>query len=265
MADFNLSFAASELNAAITKANSAAPQSTTYTKAEMDALIANKPGEITTGKQYTIDGRTVTAGTGAEAFNNLTSNKASGNYSHAEGGGTTASGPQSHAEGAAGTRASGQNSHAEGGGTTASGPNSHAEGSGTRTSGDSSHSEGGGTTASGNYSHAEGVGTTASGAQSHAEGSSTTASGNNSHSEGTFTKASSANQHVQGRFNIEDANDAYAFIIGNGTADNARHNAFAIDWNGLIYVNGAATGVNVATLAADLAALTARVEALENQ
>lgn len=40
MADFNISFSASELNAAINKANSAAPQSTTYTKAEVDTSQA---------------------------------------------------------------------------------------------------------------------------------------------------------------------------------------------------------------------------------
>lgn len=41
MADnYNLSVAASELNTAITKANAAAPQSTTYTKAQVDAAIA---------------------------------------------------------------------------------------------------------------------------------------------------------------------------------------------------------------------------------
>lgn len=41
MADnYNLSVAASELNAAIAKANAAAPQSTTYTKAQVDAAIA---------------------------------------------------------------------------------------------------------------------------------------------------------------------------------------------------------------------------------
>lgn len=278
MADFNLSFAASELNAAINKANAAAPQSTTYTKTETDALLANKPGEITTGKQYVIDGQTITAGTGAEAFNDLTGNKASGMCSHAEGNTTTASGPVSHAEGngatasapyshaeGGGTKASGMSSHAEGNGTTASGMSGHSEGAVTTASGNSSHAECSGTTASGYSSHSEGGGTTASGVQSHADGNGTMASGDNSHAEGQNTKASSANQHVQGKYNTEDTNSKFAFIIGNGTADNARHNAFAIDWNGLIYVNGAATGVNVATLAADLAALTARVEALENQ
>lgn len=40
MADFNLNVSASELNAAIAKANAAAPQSTTYTKPQVDATIA---------------------------------------------------------------------------------------------------------------------------------------------------------------------------------------------------------------------------------
>lgn len=174
-------------------------------KANADA-IAKKPGEITTGKQYVIGGQTVTAGTGAEAFNDLTTNKAAGEYSHAEGVRTTASGA---------------NSHVEGVGTTASGPVGHAEGSGSIASGYSSHAEGTYAIASGYYSHAEGF----------------------------YTIAASVCQHAQGKYNVRDTNDAYAYIIGNGTADNARHNAFAIDWNGLIYVNGSETGVDVSALA----------------
>lgn len=271
--------------------------STTSTNPVQNSTITTelnkKPGEITTGKQYTIDGQTVTAGAGAEAFNNLANNRAAGVYSHAEGNSTTASGPLSHAEGGA-TTASGPQSHAEGGTTTASGPLSHAEGSGTTASASYSHAEGQNTTASNTQSHAEGYGTTASGIQSHAEGSgtmasgyqghteglNTTASGNQSHAEGNETvasgygshaegsrtmassplshaegnntKAASDNQHVQGKYNVEDANNTYAFIIGNGTADNARHNAFAVDWNGLIYVNGASTGVDISALPTDV-------------
>lgn len=242
-------------------------QNSTITNAinAINELLAKKPGEITTGKQYVIDGQTVTAGTGAEAFNNLLSNKASGPYSHSEGSETTASGPYSHSE-CYRTTASGQYSHAEGSSATASGAQSHAEGIRTTASGASSHAEGSGTTASkinshaegqgtkafGDNSHAEGAMTTASGANSHSEGGGATASGAQSHAEGSGTTASSANQHVQGKFNVEDANDTYAFIIGNGTANNARHNAFAVDWNGLIYVNGSATGVNVSTLSTAL-------------
>ena len=79
--------------------------------------------------------------------------------------------------------------------------------------------EGGGTTASGQYSHAEGVVTTASGITSHAEGNSTI--------------ASSDYQHAQGKFNIEDVNDKYADIIGNGTSLSARSNAATVSWDGI--------------------------------
>ena len=174
--------------------------------------IEDAVGKNVTGTEYTIDGQTVIAGVGAEIFNAYTGNtqnKATGQYSHAEGTGTTASGSCSHAEGG-GTTASEYTSHAEGGGTTASGPNSHAEGGGT------------------------------------------TASGPNSHAEGESTIAASTYQHVQGKFNVADSSNTYSFIIGNGTNNNARHNAFAIDWNGNIYVNNSATGVNVETLSSIL-------------
>lgn len=55
MTDFNLSYLASELNAAINKANLAAPQSTTYTKAETDALLATKADKSTTYTKTEID------------------------------------------------------------------------------------------------------------------------------------------------------------------------------------------------------------------
>lgn len=45
---FNLSVTAQDLNAAVTKANAAAPQSTTYTKAEVNTLLNGKQDTITT-------------------------------------------------------------------------------------------------------------------------------------------------------------------------------------------------------------------------
>ena len=134
----------------------------------------------------------------AEIFNDYTHNVATGIFSHAEGGGTTASGNQSHAEGV-GTTASGNYSHAEGAGTTASKDYSHAEGWSTKASGNYSHAEGRSTTASEDYSHAEGGGTTASGIGSHAEGAGTTASGSGSHAEGKDTTASGDYSHAEGR------------------------------------------------------------------
>lgn len=94
-----------------------------------------------------------------------------------------------------------------------------------------SHAEGYGTHATESYSHAEGINSTASGGGSHAEGGGTTASGTCAHAEGTYTKASGINQHVSGRYNIEDTNDTYAEIIGNGTAGSPS-NARTLDWNG---------------------------------
>lgn len=138
-----------------------------------------------------------------------------GGWSTAEGIDATASGYGSHAEGMDAT-ASGPFSHAEGSGTTASGERSHAEGYETTASGEGSHTEGGSTTASGNYSHAEGWVTTASGDYSHAGGH--------------HTKALHDNETAFGKFN--QSKDNTLFSVGDGTADDARHNAFEITITG---------------------------------
>lgn len=176
--------------------------------------------------------------------------EASGNASHAEGKETVASGSRSHAEGLA-TTASGEYSHAEGGNTTASGTyshaegllttasgvNSHAEGHGAVASGDYSHAEGKTTKANGEYSHAEGGSTTASGSMSHTEGCGTTASGYCSHAEGYYTTARGSYSHAQGILNIEDTENKYVHIVGNGTTD-ARSNAHTLDWDGNAWFAG---------------------------
>ena len=132
----------------------------------------------------------------------------------------------------------GTNSHAEGFNTTASGERSHAEGASTTASSNSSHAEGASTIASSNASHAEGMSTTASGEGSHAEGASTIASGKASHAEGLDTRAKSSNQHVQGKYNVEDSQEKYAHIVGNGTSTGARSNAHTLDWNGVPWYQG---------------------------
>lgn len=186
---------------------------------------------------------------------------ANGAYSHAEGGAVTgSSGSYAHAEG--GGHANGVSSHAEGGATanapyshaendgTASGPRSHAEGNATTdVGGDYAHAEGGGT-ASDEYAHAEGLATTASGKRAHAEGLNTTASGYNSHAQNIGTKAASDNQTAIGKYNIEDANDDFALIVGNGTADDARSNALTVDWNGNVEAAGDVTDGSGNTLSA---------------
>lgn len=125
----------------------------------------------------------------------------------------------------------------EGNRTIASGYCSHAEGEDSKTVGSYSHAEGSITKAFGYASHAEGLGSLASGDESHAEGRDTEAIGAYSHAQNYHTKAASYNQTAMGRYNVKDASDKYALIIGNGTADDARSNALAVDWNGNIFVN----------------------------
>lgn len=145
--------------------------------------------------------------------------------------------------------ASGYASFAEGFQTKATGLDSHAEGSDTKASGNYSHAEGSNTTAAGLDSHAEGASTTASGDISHAEGYHTIASGYVSHAGGYYTKASGDYQTVVGNFNIEDTTSKYLFIVGNGTADNARENALGvtntghIDVQKNIYINTNGSGI----------------------
>ncbi|MDE6540090.1 MAG: hypothetical protein K2K66_07855, partial [Ruminococcus sp.] len=203
-------------------------------KTQIDEMLSTLAGETVTGKVYNVNGTQTTAKKGAEVFNDYENNKATGIFSHAEGGNTTASGSCSH-----------------------------AEGNYTKALAISSHAEGSNTTASGQYSHAEGSNTTASGQYSHAEGSQTTASGAGSHAEGWYTVASSDNSHVMGKFNVEDTEEKFVFIIGNGTSQSARSNAFAIDWQGNIYVNNSNSPVNVLDLMNRLSALEAKVTALE--
>ena len=149
--------------------------------------------------------------------------------STAEGTNTTSSSHSTHAEGIR-TTASGGRAHAEGMSTTASGNDSHAEGCETTASGHQSHAEGYVATASGDVSHAEGWETTASGSKSHAEGYKTTASGIASHAGGTGTKALHNNEVAYGKYN--ESKDDTLFSVGNGTADDARHNAFEITKTG---------------------------------
>ena len=158
-----------------------------------------------------------------------------GSYSVAEGYNVISSAFCSHAEGNS-TTASGLESHAEGNSTTASGSDSHAEGIFTTASGSDSHAEGVFTTASGDASHAEGNNTTASGAYSHAQGQNTVASGNFSHAGGTRTIADSANMTAIGKFNTK--NSGKAFVVGNGTSNTARSDAFTVDWSGNTVMKG---------------------------
>lgn len=212
-----------------------------HTHSNKDVLDGITGDKITTWDGYSTEIQTVKTGlvgkkdsnspnSTGEVFNNYSSNKAIG-----------------------------ENSHAEGYSTKAVGGHSHAEGNGTTASGSCSHAEGFWAIAASNSSHAEGANTRATGSASHAEGSGCIASGVNSHAEGYNTKASGSYQHVQGKYNKEDSSSKYAFIIGNGTSDTARSNAFSVDWSGKIYVNNATEGVDVSVLATTIAELQSSV------
>ena len=245
--------------------------------ADADCVAINgKPlvGKSLAGKSVQPEnGTTVTAGEGAEIFNDYRirtlnsvggteqGNVASGSYSHAEGTRTTASGNYSHAEGKQ-TGASGECSHAEGTSCAASGEYSHAEGLVTRAIGTGSHAEGNRTTASGDYSHAEGSGNAkgiechaegmgyALGNYSHAEGESR-AEGRSSHAEGIFAKAigdfshaggyettaSAEAQTVVGKCNVLNTNTSSRLIVGKGTSDTARANCLRVTDTG-VYASG---------------------------
>lgn len=80
-----------------------------------------------------------------------------------------------------------------------------------------------------------------------------------SFAEGQNTIASSTNQHVQGSYNIEDATGEYAHIVGNGTDEGARSNAYTLDWDGNawfagdVYIGGTGQNDETATKLATVA------------
>lgn len=173
----------------------------------------------------------------AEAWNGSHWEYYIGNYSVSEGAFTTSSGHSSHAEGNM---------------TIASGEQSHAEGYFSKATDAVCHAEGYNTTASGYTDHAEGYNTTANGGTSHAEGYSTIASGMSSHAQNSGTIAAKSDQTAIGRYNIEDTTVSdekqKSFIIGNGTADNARSNALTVDWSGNVEAAGDVTDGSSNTL-----------------
>lgn len=142
----------------------------------------------------------------AEALDSTLSNDQSygavGDFSHSEGGKSSAQGKRSHAEGTT-TIAKGGYSHAEGNNSVSYGSNSHAEGQKTTAYGSNAHSEGFITLSQGNHSHAEGNNTTAIGDNSHAEGFETVAgqsntAGHSAHAEGIGAKATGNGAHAEG-------------------------------------------------------------------
>lgn len=176
----------------------------------------------------------------AASFNRTyTYSLASGAASHCEGGGNTASGHYSHAEGVC-TTASGLRSHAQGSDTTASGTTAFASGCSTIASGQTSYAGGSDTAASGAFSFSTGLSSIASGDCSFAEGDTTIAEGAYSHASGFSTKASNKSSYAMGHFNAgmttggtSNNKVGTAFLIGNGTSNSARSNAFSVQFSGI--------------------------------
>ena len=274
-------------------------------------MIANDPGPLVIGTNLTSDSHTVKitgpeevvkkkldakylpdeireipsskmdkenpTGTGSFSLNRK-AGTIIGDYSFAEGRGTTASGPVSHAEGSA-TVASGYSSHAEGYNTTASDGYSHAEGWSTNSYssvvttsdpvasqvitpwkkkkfsvakrkshvegedclalGDSSHAEGFQTIASGSHAHAEGSTTHAQGQCSHAEGSATAAYGNYSHAEGSGTEVSPGCDYQHVQGRYNIADASRIYAdIIGNGTSSKRSNAATVDWSGNAWYAG---------------------------
>lgn len=139
------------------------------------------------------------------------------------------------------SKATGKGSVAIGLGTVAKGEYSLAQGHETRANNHDSHAEGYGTNASRDQSHTEGIVTTTNGLASHAEGQGSTTGTNATaaHAEGSYTIANNESEHAQGKYNVSDTeNSGTLFTIGNGTANDNRHNVVGIYHNGDINVEG---------------------------
>ena len=144
-------------------------------------------------------------------------------------------------------------SFASGNNTKANGYVSNAMGYFTTASGTFSTAMGYFTTASGTFSTAMGESTTASGSSSTTMGESTTASGISSIAMGNSTVSRSYGSVTIGRYNDSISSSSPTlwvttdpvFIIGNGTADNARSNA-------LVVLKNAKTGINTSSPQAGL-------------
>ena len=139
------------------------------------------------------------------------------------------------------SKATGKGSVAIGLGTVAKGEYSLAQGHESKANNHDSHAEGYGTNASSDQSHTEGIVTTTNGLASHAEGqgSITGTNATAAHAEGSYTIANNESEHAQGKYNVSDTeNSGTLFTIGNGTANDKRHNVVGIYHNGDINIEG---------------------------
>ena len=139
------------------------------------------------------------------------------------------------------SKATGKGSVAIGLETVAKGEYSLAQGHESKANNHDSHAEGYGTNASSDQSHTEGIVTTTNGLASHAEGQGSITGTNAiaAHAEGSYTIANNESEHAQGKYNVSDTeNSGTLFTIGNGTANDKRHNVVGIYHNGDINIEG---------------------------
>lgn len=209
-------------------------------KASLDLPDNFDAGDLLPKKGY---GRRKGSAVGINSFAFGKDVEASGDYSTAIGEGVVASGRNSFAAGYynADTNvvASGEASHAEGIVTLAEERGAHAEGSYTRARKQASHTEGLWTevTGKGENGHAEGTYTMVTGYSAHAEGHCTIADSKYGHAAGMYNK-SMVPDGSPSQDSYHDTLHA-AYVIGNGTANDRRSNAFRVTFGGDTYGLGA--------------------------
>lgn len=228
----------------------------------VDTIDEKKPGATTVSE--------------GEIFNSYTDNSATGRYSHVEGRQNSAAGDFSHAEGL-GNTGSGRSCHIEGEANSCHSDFSHCEGNDNtiEKGGNYSHIEGKGNTITVEYTHVEGINNTSSGYAAHlsgdsnevesayvsvsgynnkigptaastlVSGSSNKVNGSNGLVAGNFLLAENHLQVSFGRYNTSDPDPSPTtpnvlkpfFVVGNGTADTARSDAFRVLGNGTVYAD----------------------------
>lgn len=92
------------------------------------------------------------------------------------------------------------------------------------------HAEGYSSIAAGQAAHAEGQGTQAAGNNSHSGGYGASSFNNSSFSHGIYTVANKDAEIAVGKYNKSSSDTL--FSVGDGTADDARHNSFEITTTG---------------------------------
>lgn len=184
-----------------------------------------------------------------EGAGNTSSNNAS--YSHVEGESNSAiNSSYSHVEGHSNQAISAASSHVGGSNSKALGNNAFVHGidsvafengiaMGKSTYAKAGFATGTNTSSYGIGAFATGSKTIANANYSVAEGEGSISNGQGAHAEGSYTIANNESEHAQGKYNVSDTeNSGTLFTIGNGTADDRRHNVVGIYHNGDINIEG---------------------------